>query len=46
MFADARFIYVQTNDKGTYYYYVVTLNSLHGGSEVPAVKKVEFLANF
>ena len=45
-FADARFVYVQTDDKGTHDQDVVPLYAPHGGAEVPALQQVEFLAEF
>jgi len=44
-FADARFVYVQTDDKGTHYQNFVPLYTPYGGAEVPAFQEVEFFTN-
>jgi hypothetical protein len=45
-FANARFINVQANDKGTHNLYVVPLDAPHGGTEVPVLQRAEIFAKF
>jgi len=44
-FADVWLVDVQTDDERTHDQYVVSLYAPHGGEEIPALQKVEFLAN-
>ena len=45
-FADARFIHVQTDDKGPHNQNMVPLYATHRGAEVASLQKAEFLAEF
>src|SRR4030042_978759 len=43
-FADPRFVYVQSDDKGTHNHNFVALYTTHRSSKVPILYKVEFFA--
>ena len=46
MFADARFINIQTDDKGTHDQYVMPLDTPYGCWKIAVLHKIEFLAEF